>query len=703
SEKWKLHDSFKDIVMDFSDSNVVVNIGYYKGTVPGTGYKYTVNYHNKAEEDAYNTDVPLFDSIVTPEQSFIIPANINFKNENPILVNDKNIYFIVDNLKITYPDGVTKVLDNYEEYNVWLPTHIEGSSESMTGEYTVDIYYKPIVTVTFKEYIVNLDSGESEKSDDKQFNILYDTNEYKFEPTEDLEEYKIKEVKIDGTSINPTDFDFSLTTDKYNKTVEITYEPITYNLTVEAISTGVKRNQVLYAYKNAPIKSQTIIDIPTFTGYTYKNMETVNNTPTEYLDSSTGVFTPTESGNYKVNLYYNQKSTVTTNYKLIDGTQLAEPKIQEGLISENIILKTPSEVPIKYELDSAYVDNIKYDNVVSGSEYSFMLKKSQHTVNLYYKEASSYNVEIIEGSGGEAFGGGIYFASQNISIMAWPFEGYEFDKWTVEGDDSIIITNPDEYILAFDMPNHNIKLKANFIKTDDDSYYSDNYYDDDDYISSKVKESQNNPIIETPEDDNESDNNWKEEKLYKIYITGYPDNTVRPNDSLKRQEVVQIIYNLYGDPNENIDTTILNKFSDVDKNSWYAQALAFCVNTDVISGYTDGTFKPNSDITREELSVILAKFITTEDVNSKMNFTDIGESWSTASIEKLYGAGIITGYPDGTFKPKNPTTRAEFVSLINRLIQRPITFTENITFTDLPKTHWAYNDLMNAANGGIKE
>ncbi len=701
---WAVSKDYSGLTLDFTKSNGVVYVEYYKGNPPDKSYNYDVNYINLIDDSVLGT-------ISYESQLLSTPSEIDFKNHSQIQVDEANrlVDFEVSYMVITDPDGIKTTLEHVEEYGQYLPAPNDYNGKA--GAYTVDIYYKPLVKANYKEYVLH--DGEKTLTNEVDFDLEYnEETPYQFSSKKPLDEYEVNEVIVDGNVLsNPQDFDFSILADKYNKTIEVTYKPITYDLIVEAVGSGYSRSYIAFKYTNVPLKQGTVIDIPEYKGYSYNEMKVADGTPVEYLVD--GVFKPDVSGVYKVNLYYSQSSEVTTHYLSLDGTDLVEPKVTSGFVGDDVILKTPSEVPMEYELAYGYMDSVKFDDLESGHEYSFTLQKPVHTANLYYKKAEQHKLNVLASEGGEAFGDGQYFDGQDVGVMAWADEKYIFDKWTVEGDSGFVLENPNEYMLSFSMPSYDVTLKANFIEdpnyvvTPEPDPEIDTETDPETDVSTGGDGNGNNviikkPIIEVPKEEvTDNDGSKSTDRLYKVYIEGYPDNTVRPNNSLRRDEVVQIIYNLFGDGQGDIDTTVLNKFSDVNGEAWYTEALAYCVQNGVVSGYADGTFNPEGDVTREELAVILAKFLD-EDVSANgSHFTDVENDWSRESIERLYTKGIVKGYKDDTFKPSDTASRAEFVTLVNRLINRPLTFREDKVYTDLPKDHWAYQDMMNASNGGI--
>ena len=158
------------------------------------------------------------------------------------------------------------------------------------------------------------------------------------------------------------------------------------------------------------------------------------------------------------------------------------------------------------------------------------------------------------------------------------------------------------------------------------------------------------------------------------YVIGYTDGTIRPNNNISRAEVATIFFRLLTDEAREQYTTTAGNFTDVKAGMWCNRAIATLTNMGIIKGYTDGSFQPNKSITRAELATIIARFAKL-DVNTK-TFSDINGHWAQKSIELAAGNGWINGYTDGTFRPNKSIIRAETFAMINRVLDRQ---TENVS------------------------
>lgn len=188
------------------------------------------------------------------------------------------------------------------------------------------------------------------------------------------------------------------------------------------------------------------------------------------------------------------------------------------------------------------------------------------------------------------------------------------------------------------------------------------------------------------------------------YIVGYTDGTIRPNNNITRAEVAAIFFRLLTDEARSTFMTDDCSFSDVAQGAWCRRSIATLTNAEIISGYTDGTFKPNAPITRAELATIIARFAKL-DVNTK-TFSDINGHWAQKYIELAAGNGWIDGYTDGTFRPNQNIKRAETFAMINRVLDRVTESNSDLLPTDqmnmwsdnMDFDAWYYRDVQEATN-----
>lgn len=187
------------------------------------------------------------------------------------------------------------------------------------------------------------------------------------------------------------------------------------------------------------------------------------------------------------------------------------------------------------------------------------------------------------------------------------------------------------------------------------------------------------------------------------YVIGYPDGTVHPNGQITRAEVATIFFRLLRDEVRDGAFTTSNSYSDVAYGKWYNNPISTMSALGIITGYPDGTFKPNKPITRAEFAAIAARFDETQSGKSA-TFSDVIGHWAAKEIGIAYYNDWIKGYPDGTFKPDQNITRAEAMTLINRVLERkpesPADLLTNMNkWTDnLDTSKWYYLDVQEATN-----
>ena len=173
------------------------------------------------------------------------------------------------------------------------------------------------------------------------------------------------------------------------------------------------------------------------------------------------------------------------------------------------------------------------------------------------------------------------------------------------------------------------------------------------------------PTVEIPDDDALGLNTTD----HFAYIVGYGNGEVRPQNNITRAEVATIFFRLLTDDVRDENLTKTNRYSDVAATSWYNTAVSTLSSMGIITGYPDGTFRPNAAITRAEFAAIAARFDNDGD-KTAAKFSDIATHWAKDEISIAYNNGWITGYPDGTFGPQRDITRAETMTLVNRVLKR---------------------------------
>lgn len=188
------------------------------------------------------------------------------------------------------------------------------------------------------------------------------------------------------------------------------------------------------------------------------------------------------------------------------------------------------------------------------------------------------------------------------------------------------------------------------------------------------------------------------------YVGGYPDATVQPNGKITRAEVSAIFYRLLKDEVKAEYTCDTNIFPDVNAGDWFNVDVSTMANLNVLGGYPDGTFKPNAPITRAEFVAIITKFVDYS-IAEPDRFPDISGHWAEEAILEAAAAGWVGGYEDGTFRPENNLTRAEAMVIVNKILCRTPQSVDDllpgmINWPDnADPTAWYYIDVQEATNG----
>ena len=188
------------------------------------------------------------------------------------------------------------------------------------------------------------------------------------------------------------------------------------------------------------------------------------------------------------------------------------------------------------------------------------------------------------------------------------------------------------------------------------------------------------------------------------FLVGYTDGTFGPERNMTRAEVTTMFARLLTEQIE-ADKTYSNTFSDVPKGYWAANYIGYMQQFGIITGYSDGSFRPNAPVTRAEFAAIASRFEKLTE--GSKSFTDVPDTyWAARYINFAATRGWVTGYSDGTFKPENTITRAEVAAATCRLLERSADqsyirshLKELRTFADMTESHWAYWYAMEAANG----
>lgn len=191
---------------------------------------------------------------------------------------------------------------------------------------------------------------------------------------------------------------------------------------------------------------------------------------------------------------------------------------------------------------------------------------------------------------------------------------------------------------------------------------------------------------------------------HEVYIHGYPDGAFRPDGDLSRAEAAQMFYNLAGVRTP--EALLQQRFMDVCPDDWYAPAVNALAELGVVAGVDATHFAPQRSITRAEFAAMAARFAKAA-AEGKCDFPDVAaDTWYAGYVAAGAARGWLGGYLDGTFRPESSITRAEVVAILNRMCDRQAdsdyltAHSADLTqFRDLASSHWAYADILEAANG----
>ena len=281
------------------------------------------------------------------------------------------------------------------------------------------------------------------------------------------------------------------------------------------------------------------------------------------------------------------------------------------------------------------------------------------TVSSYTIKASAGNGGIISPSGNVSVKRG---DDQTFSIN--PINGYRISDVIVDGKSVGAVST---YTFDSVKANHTIQVK--FVKY--------------------------NSIVADPEVTGVA--GWLQTKEHNGYMGGYGNGLFGPNDNMTRAQAAQMFYNLL--LNKNVDITV--DFTDVPADAWYGNAVRTLASLGVIKGIGNDQFAPNRTITRAEFTVIAMRFANVSaDVTNP--FTDISTNdWFYSAVTSAVSYGWINGYGDGSFRPQATITRAEVVTIVNRMLNRTadrnfVDSNATAQFDDVPNTYWAYYNIMEA-------
>ena len=316
-------------------------------------------------------------------------------------------------------------------------------------------------------------------------------------------------------------------------------------------------------------------------------------------------------------------------------------------------------------------------------------------------EYSDYAVTVVNSSAAVT-GAGTYTPGAVVNIDAGSQRGFSFTGWVT--NDGLTFDSESSAATTFIMPEKNVMVTAHwqFVGGRDEGGGGGG----------------GGPVITVSPPPEEVVIEEEETPLgpfisdHVAYIIGYPEGDVWPQRNITRAEVATVFFRLLTDDMRTENWTQENPYPDVQAGKWFNNAVSVMSNMGILQGYPDGTFKPDAPITRAEMATIAARFaleMQMEQLDEK-SFSDVSGHWAKEDILFAAAIGWVNGYPDGTYMPNQPITRAEFMTLVNRMLERvpetadDLLSDEMITWVDnADPTAWYYLAVQEATNSHIPE
>ena len=358
----------------------------------------------------------------------------------------------------------------------------------------------------------------------------------------------------------------------------------------------------------------------------------------------------------------------TVNWVYEDGTAVCDPE----QVEYNTTPKSDPQ-PTKAD-DDKFSYTFKGWKVKDGDDTFVNPKSTPVTANVTYVavfESVTREYHVTYLVGGTEYAKDTYKVGADVAIRPVPTkDGYTFSGWKIGTADAE----------NFKMPAHDVTIEGTFAKNSSGGHHH------------------RRPTVTIP-DEVPTGLNGND---HYAYIVGYPDKTVRPQNGITRAEVATIFFRLLTDETRDANSTKSNSYSDVAAGAWYNHAVSTLSAMGIVKG-SNGKFNPNAPITRAEFAAIAARFDDKANTTTA-DFSDIASHWAKNEISAASNNGWINGYPDGTFRPDNKITRAEAMTLVNRVLKRLPETAEDL-HDDMIKwsdnsdvSQWFYLDVQEATN-----
>ena len=615
-----------------------------------------------------------------PEIGFYItlPDDINARlggtDEKPVDLSDKlRLTYDDDNgtmrswsLEMYGDESKSRVMENGQRVYIYklLPSKIDDGEETVParvqftradGSVMVDSDFKALLTDQFRNYKISFYPGQLDESiykatftttDGRTLTrpIKLDTGTLKVRGNTD-ETYRAIEENT-TPSVNPQEKDIMLVS-----TAQTDTQYYINNSDISASSDGVKL-MVDHSLDDALLSAYINRTSSTEGKYSYQFRYL------DLVDTSNGNTYVTMGAGQKMNLYWPVPSDAKSNsefhiihFKGIDRdsdadvNDLLTTRIPENLTCEKVTID--GQQFIKFTTDSFSPFALLYEKAASsGGSSSGGGSSSSSKYTLHY-----------ESNGGTSYKDENYSSGTTVTLDKAPtresytFTGWYADKALTDKISSIKMTS-------------NKTVYAGWTATGvPDMLNGDDHY---------------------------------------AYVVGYSDGTVRPNANISRAEVATIFFRLLKEEVRDGNLTAENTFADVTDGQWHNKAISTMAKLGVVKGRNAEAFDPDAPITRAEFATICARFDNTQ-ISTSSNFTDISGHWAEKYIERAATLGWIAGYSDGTFRPSNYITRAEAMTMINRVLCRMPQSEDDLlndmtVWPDNRPTDWHYLAVQEATN-----
>ena len=385
-------------------------------------------------------------------------------------------------------------------------------------------------------------------------------------------------------------------------------------------------------------------------------------------------------GNITITAMYKERSYTLTVLDESDNVLYT----QKHSYNETVTI-TADPPPARRDFGSWEVigNNVVLTSSADSMEAVFEMPADDVTIKATYKTVD-FIVTVIDGTGS-----GLYHQGDTVLITAEPSPGRIFTGWTVLGGGASIAASGEQET-TFLMPGDDVTIRAEFGPSAPHNAPEP---------SPGRSEAAQQPPPASPGYGDVS--RLLDAETHMQYIRGVGPGSFEPDRSMTRAEAAQMFFNLLLD--QNAETADL--FPDEPAEAWHARAVSVLTAAGILAGYPDGGFHPDAPITRAEFCAIAVRFAqAVPESTTDTPFGDVPVThWAYNSISSAVRFGWIVGHGDGRFDPDAHITRAQAVTVVNRMLGRvpdrayidshPAT----ACFTDVPGVHWAYYDIMEAS------